>query len=152
MKPCFSPVACARSTALVGSLATRGDNALTFRFAFAQSHVRERRIGEHAVGNQPVARASPPSGEIVANDAKVVLGYVRELRAAGAFAERPNVRGARLQPLVDADVTATVELNADLAEPDPGGVRNAPGRDEDVAAFDVLLAGARAYGKADALS
>ena len=128
------------------------DDALTLRFAFAQSDVRERRIGKHAVRDQPIARASPPSGQIVANDAKVVFGYVGEQRAAGAFAERPDVRRARLQPLVDANVTATVQLDADLAEADPGGVRNAPRRDEDVAALDFLLARVRADVKAHSLS
>jgi hypothetical protein len=78
--------------------------------------------------------ASPPSGQIVPNDAKVVFGYVGEQRAAGAFAKGPDARRARLQPLVDANVTATVQLDADLAEANPGGVRNAPRRDEDVAA------------------
>src|SRR6202167_3576567 len=127
-------------------------DALTFRLAFAQSHVRERRIREHAVGNQPIARAAPPSGQIVANEPKVVFGYVRELRAAGAFAERPDIPRTRLQPIVDADITATVQLDADLAEPDPGGVGNTPGRDEDVAAFDGLLAGVREYRNADPLA
>ena len=102
--------------------------------------------------DQPIARASPPSGQIVANDAKVVFGYVGEQRAAGAFAQRPDVRRACLQPLVDANVTATVQLDADLAEADPGGVRNAPRCDEDVAPLDVLLAGVRADVKADPLS
>ena len=106
--------------------------------------MRERRIGEHAIGNEPVARAALPAGQIVANDAKVVFGYVGEQRAAGAFAERPDVRRARLQPLVDLDETAIVQLDAGLVEPDAGGVRNAPGRDEDVAALDRLFAGARA--------
>ena len=59
----LSPVACARSTALIGSVATRGD-ALTFRFAFAQSDMGERRVGEHAVGNQPIARAPPPPARL----------------------------------------------------------------------------------------
>ena len=58
----------------------------------------------------------------------------------------------RLQPLVDADVAARVQLDAGLVEADPGGVRHAPGRHQDVAALDVLLAGGRAHDKADALA
>src|SRR5208337_2620153 len=104
------------------------------------------------VRNQPVARASPPSGQIVTNDAKVVLRYMGEHCAAGAFAQRPDVRRARLQPLVDADETTSFQLDADLTEPDPGSVRNAPRRHKDVAALDGLLAGARANLKADPLA
>ena len=118
-------------------------DALTLGFAFAQSNMRQRRIGEHAVGNEPVARAPPPSSQIVANDAKVVFGYMGEHRAAGAFAQGPDVRRARLQSLVDANKAALVQLDAGLVEPDPGGVRNAPGRNEDVAALDRLFAGAQ---------
>ena len=81
-------------------------------FALAQSDMRKRRVGEHAIGNEPIACASAPSGEVVADDAKVVFGYVREQRTAGAIAERPDVRSARLQPLVDLDETAISELDA----------------------------------------
>ena len=112
----------------------------------------EWRVREHAVRNQPIARAALPSGQIVPDDPKVVDGYVRELRAAGAFPDGPDIGRSRLQPLVDANVATTVQLNAGLLEPDPGGVRNAPRRDQDVAALDLLLAGGRAHGKADFLS
>src|ERR1700704_4982391 len=54
--------------------------------------------------------------------------------------------------LVDADVAATVQLDTCLIEPDPGCVRNAPRRDQDVAALDLLLTGGCAHGKADFLS
>src|ERR1700756_667923 len=46
----------------------------------------------------------------------------------------------------------TIQLNAGLLKPDPGGVRNAPGRDQDVAALDLLLTGGCAHVKADFLS
>jgi hypothetical protein len=80
------------------------------------------------------------------------VGYVRKLRAAGAFSKGPDIGRGRLQPLIDANVATTVQLDASLLEPDPGGVRNAPRRDQDVAAFDALLAGGRAHDKADFLS
>jgi hypothetical protein len=70
-----------------------------------------------------------------------------------AHSPRAQTSGrARVQPLVDANVTATVQLDADFAEADPGGVRNAPRGNEDVAAPDVLLAGARADVEAHFLS
>ena len=83
---------------------------------------------------------------------KSSIGHVRELRAAGAFPERPDIGRGRLQPLIDANVAAIIQLDAGLLEPDPGGVGNAPRRDQDVAALDLLLAGGGAHGNADFLS
>ena len=61
------------------------------------------------------------------------------LPAHSPMAQTSGARG--LQPLVDANVAARVQLDAGLLEPDPGGVRHASRRDQDVAALDVLLAG-----------
>jgi hypothetical protein len=104
-------------------------DALALRFAFAQSHVGKWRVREHAVWNQPIACAALPSGQIVPNDPKVVLGYVRELWATGALPDGPDLGRTRLQPLINANVATAVQLNAGVFEPDPGGVRNAPRRD-----------------------
>src|SRR5262249_34275023 len=117
-----------------------GEDTLTFRVTFAQSHVGEWRIGEHAIWNQPIARAAVPTGQIVPDDLKVVAGDMRELRATGTFPERPDLGRTRLQPLIHANVAATVQLNASLLKPDPGGVRNTPHRDQNIAALDVLVA------------
>src|SRR6185437_2433195 len=92
MKPCFSSVVSARSTALIGSFATR--TAMPRRCAFAQPHVGEWRVREHAIWDQPVARAAIPSGQIILDDPEVVDRYVRELRAAGAFTDGPDPRRA----------------------------------------------------------
>src|SRR5690242_10900420 len=75
-----------------------------------------------------------------------------ELRTAGAFPDCPDIGCRGLEPVVDANIAATVELDAGLGEPDPGGVRNAPGRDQDVAALDSLLAKGGAHSDADFLS
>ena len=125
---------------------------MALRFALAQSDMSQWRVGEHAVGNQPIARAAVAASEIVPDGSKVILGYVRELWATGAFPDGPDLGRARLQPLVNANVAMTVHLNTGLLKPDPGGVRNAPRRDQDVAALDVLLTGGRAHNKADCLS
>jgi hypothetical protein len=53
-------------------------------FAFAQSHVSKRRLGKHAVGNQPPARAAVSARQIVPDDAKIIDRNVHKLRAAGA--------------------------------------------------------------------
>jgi hypothetical protein len=124
-------------------------NALALRFAFAQPNPRERRVREHAVGNQPAARGAVPAGQIVPNDTKVVEGDVRELRAAGAFADRPDRGRARLQPFVDHDIATTVQRDTGHIEPGPGGVGSAPRGDQDIAALDGPLTRGRAHEKAD---
>ena len=66
-----------------------------------------------------------------------------ELRAAGALADRPDARRARLQPLVDADEAARVQFDAGLVEADIGGVRDAADRHEQIAALDRPLSRVR---------
>ena len=119
MNPCFSSVASVRSTALIGSFATR--TAIPRALPRSRSvHARQRRVGKHAIGNQPIERAAAAAGEVVANDPKIVDRYVRELRTAGAFADRPDIGRARLQSLVDADVAPVVEIDAGDIEADRG--------------------------------
>src|SRR5262249_27281716 len=67
-------------------------DAVALRIPFAHSHMRERRVGEHAIGYEPIARAAVSSAEIVPDDAKVIAGDVRELWAAGAVAHGPDPR------------------------------------------------------------
>jgi hypothetical protein len=129
-----------------------GDDTLTFRFALVQSDACERRIGEHAERNQPVARAAVSAGQIVPNNPKVVFGHVGELRAAGAFADGPNVGRGRFQSIIHTNIAATVQLDPNFLKADAGGVGNTSGRDQDVAALDLLLAGGRAHDKADFLA
>src|SRR5271166_696162 len=120
--------------------------------ALAHPDMGKGRVGEHAIGNQPIARAAVPSGQVVPDDAKIIDRGMRELRAAGAFADRPDIGRGRLQLLVDADVTASVQLDAGLLEPDLGVVRKAPRRDQDVGTPDRPLTGSRAHGNADLLA
>ena len=141
MKPCASPVACARSTALIGSVATRA--AMPWRFASPSLKPTWASGGSvnMQMWHEPIVRAASTSRQIVADDAKVVLGDVGELRAAGAFAHRPNVRCTRLQPLVDTNVATIVEADAGNFETDPAGIGDAAGGDQDVAALDVRFPG-----------
>src|SRR5215468_12179682 len=125
---------------------------LALRFKLAQSDVSEGRVREHAVRNQAIARVAVAAGEIVPDDAKVIRGCVRELRAAGAFADSPDVGRRRLQPLIDANVATSVQLDAGLFEPDAGGIGNASCRGQDIAALDLLLTRGRTHAKADLLS
>src|ERR1700756_4468579 len=75
-----------------------------------------------------------------------------ELWAAGAFPQRPHVRRTRLQSAIDANVTASVQFNAGVLKSNSGSVRNAPSRDQDVAAIDALLTGRGARSKRDLVS
>jgi hypothetical protein len=116
-----------------------GEDTLAFRFTFAEPDASERGIGEHAIRNQPIAGAAISSCQIVTYDSKIVFGYVRELWTASAFPDRPYVRRACLQSVIDANVTAPVHFNARLLQSNSVGIGNAAGRDQDVAAVNALL-------------
>jgi hypothetical protein len=81
-------------------MALQRGNVIKLGVAFAESDVGEGRVCEHAVGHQPATGGSIPSSEVVPDDSEVIGGYVRELRASGTFADRPNVGGTRLQALI----------------------------------------------------
>jgi hypothetical protein len=59
-------------------------------------------------------RCALAPGQIVPDDAEVVDRDVREVGAAGAFADRPNAGRARLQPFVDTNVAAVIDCDAGL--------------------------------------
>jgi hypothetical protein len=101
---------------------------------------------------QPIAGAAISSCEIVTYDSKIVFGYVRELWTAGAFPDGPYIWRTCLQSAIDANVTAPVQFNAGLLESNSGGIRNAPNRDQDVAAVNVLLTRGGAHGKCNLVS
>src|SRR5262245_17521649 len=75
-----------------------------------------------------------------------------KLRASGTFAERPHAGRGCLQPLVDANIAALIQGDTCLFEPDSGRVRNAPHRDENIAALDVALARSAVQREAQSLS
>src|SRR5882762_2824131 len=54
--------------------------------------------------------------------AEIVDADVRELRATGDFADRPDAGRGGLQPLVDLDVSAVGELNAGQFQAESFGV------------------------------
>ena len=74
-----------------------------------------------------------------------------ELRAARAFANRPDVGRARLEPIVDRDIATGVKRDTGEIEPDPGGIGGASGCDQYVAAFDSLFARGHLQPEADGL-
>src|SRR5215468_487839 len=98
-------------------------DALALRFAFGQSHTGKRRVGEHAVWNQAIARAALSSGEVVLDDAKIIDGYMGELWAAGhrkaaAGPPRRAVRQRRLPGVSPALSMAGDERRSIRAEPE----------------------------------
>ena len=76
------------------------------RLALGQADACERRVGEHHMRNEPIIRPAVITGHVVADDPEVVDRNMRELRAASAFANRPDARGSGLQPIVDLDKAA----------------------------------------------
>ena len=116
-----------------------GYHTLAFRFALAQPDAGERGIDEHAIWHQTIARASISAREIVAYDSKIVLGDVGELWTAGAFTHGPNAWRTCLQSGIHPNVTAAVQFYAGLLKSNSRGIRNAPNRDQDIAAIDMLL-------------
>src|SRR5262245_22812523 len=75
-----------------------------------------------------------------------------EVWSPRALADGPHVRRGRLEAVVDTHVASRVELDAGLLEADPDRVGCTPYGDEDVAAFDPLLAGCRTRQDRDVLS
>src|SRR5258708_25744944 len=93
-------------------------------------------VGEHAEGHEPIARAAISAGQVVTDNAKVIAGDVRELRAARTVPHRPDAGRGSLQPLVDANISAGIQLDAAPLQSHPLRVSNAPRRDDNVAARD----------------
>jgi hypothetical protein len=60
-------------------------HAVALRLTFAQSDTGKRRVGKHAIGNKPVARAAFAPGKIVFDDPEIVLRDMRELRTSGTL-------------------------------------------------------------------
>ena len=86
-------------------------NQALARLSLAQPDPRELRVGEQAERHLPTGRHAVPASEVGQHHAEVVLADVREVRAAGAIAHRPDPLGRRLEPLVDPDVPILVRLD-----------------------------------------
>src|SRR5262249_30054546 len=117
---------------------------LALRLGLAQSHVGKRGVGEHAIRDESIARAALAPGQIVRWYPDVAARHVSDWRAPATFANGPAAGWARLQPLVDTNDPTRVQLDPRLVEADIGCVRDAPSRNQDVAALDSLLSRARA--------
>ena len=151
MKPALSSIVRVRRMAVIDSVATRTEMPRC-RFALAQTHSRQRRVGEQAIWDETVACASTISAEVVPNDPKVVFGDVGELRAARTLPDRPNIWRRGRESIVDPDISPLIKLDAGQFEPDSRGVRRAPRGDKDVAAGDSVFAISDPHPQADAFS
>lgn len=98
----------------------------------ALPHPREGRRQEgrrrhgHAVG----ARACTVAGELVEDDAVVIVGEVGLLQAAGDIADGEDALGARAQVVVDDDGTGVVDVDPGRVEPEALGGRHPTDGDE----------------------
>ena len=77
---------------------------------------------------------------------------MRELRATRAFPHGPDIGGARLEALIDANVPTIVQLNPCLLKSDSSGTGNTPGCHQDIATLYGSFAGTRAHNKTNLLS
>ena len=83
------------------------------------------------------------AGEVVTDHADVIVGHVRELRAARLVADGPHAGGRRPAPIVDLDEAVLVPLDPGGLEFDAVGVRDPSACDEDVRALDPASAPSR---------
>src|SRR5262245_61196681 len=114
--------------------------------------MRKRRIGKHAVWDQPMARVAISSGQVVPDYAEIVLRHMGKLWAARPIGKCPEASRGGFETLVDAHVAAGIHLNPGLLEADAGGVRDTPCGHKDVAAFDRALALPRPHAHGDLVS
>jgi len=89
-------------------------------------------IGEGDGGDLATILSAIASGEIVADDAEVVIGGVGEVGGAGAVADGPDARGGGFEAVVDLEVAGGSRFDADSVEVHVLRVRHASGGDEDV--------------------
>ena len=150
MNPRVCDSVCVRNTMRHRHPGEAVGHALGPGFGFGHADVGQFRVGEQAVRNEAAARGPAAAGQVVQHDAAIVLADVRELRAAGAFARRPDVRGAGLKPVVDADVAACIQFDARPGRVQPVGVGRAAGRHQDVGGFERPLRRPRAHPECDA--
>ncbi len=81
-----------------------------------------------------------PSLQVVAHHAEVIEGDVREVRASGAIAERPDVCRSSLQAFVNFDVAVRTQLDSGDIEADGLSVWHAADCDQKIGRFDDALA------------
>jgi hypothetical protein len=91
MKPCVSVRCLGPQDRTHGKLRDTHWYAVAPRLAFAHSNVGERKIGEHVVCDEPIARAALSSSQIVPHNSEIIGGDMRKLRATAAFSHGPHV-------------------------------------------------------------
>src|SRR5438270_4395358 len=118
----------------------------------SSQRARAARVGEHAIWDEPVTLGAVPAAQISRDNAKIVERNVGELCAPGAITNRPDIGRARLEPVVDRYISSGIERDTGEVKPDPVCVGRASGRDQDIAAFDSLIACWRAHLETDRVS
>src|ERR1044072_6961154 len=108
------------------------------RLGFVQSYRRKLRIDEHAIGHRSpfdgrVATVEP----VLAQDAEIVVGNVREGRPAFHVADRIDARDNGLEFRVHLDEARIVGLDAGGAEVEAVGIRNTAEGKKQMASRDL---------------
>ena len=89
-------------------------------------------VGEGDGRDLTVLCGAVGSGEVVADDAEVVVGGVGEVGGAGTVSYGPDAGGSGFEAAVDLEVASRSRFNTDDVEAHVLRVRHAAGRDEDV--------------------
>ena len=85
---------------------------MRFCFCFAQTDMREFRIGKKAIRNFTARRHAVAACQVGMDNTKIVNTNVRELRATCHLTDRPNTGRSRLESIVDPAVTPVRQLDA----------------------------------------
>ena len=86
-------------------------------------------------------RAAVATVQILENNGRVVLGYVREIGTAGAFPHRPDVRCSSLQTIIYSNVSLLRKFDSAFLEPRARCIGRTSERDENVGPVECTPAG-----------
>src|SRR5690606_6022433 len=98
-------------------------------------------IGEHAEGDESVARRPGAACQVVPNDPEVIERDVGELRATRTIAQRPDVGRSRLEALIHDDIAALIKLDSAETSVQFVCIRRPSCGDQEIGSLDRLLAG-----------
>jgi phosphatidylglycerophosphate synthase len=108
------------------------------RLFFGQAEMRDLGIGERHPGHDALVDPRPFSRSVQPGHAPLVGPDVRELQPAGHVAGGEDVRRARPPARVDPDVAA-VELHAERLQPEAADAADAPHRNKEGVAAELVL-------------
>jgi hypothetical protein len=74
------------------------------------------------------------------HNSEIIERDMSEMWTAGAFAHGPYARRGCLEPFIHPDVAALVHFDSCVFQAQTSSIRDAPGGNEDMGAFDYIFA------------